>query len=180
LAEVELFETQLHEWHLSLPLVLKFDIPQGTTIAPHPDELIQILRNRFLTIRELIHRPFVRLCVENSLGALEPDLRNTVAALASKGLQYCMYKMTQISPQRHQGTWFMTRNHATNAIILNAANMARNDATLLGAASMVMPDGWREGVRNMMDQIGPYWDDDSGDIAEIRRVVEWALSAADS
>lgn len=159
--------------------MLKFDIPQGTSVAPHPDELIQILRNRFLTIRELIHRPFVRLCVENSLGALEPDLRNTVATLASKGLQCCSYKLMQISTQRHQGTWFMMRTHATSAIILNAANMALKDATLLGAVSMVMPDGWREDIGNMMDQIDPYWDDDSGDIAEIRRVVEWALLVSD-
>ena len=160
--------------------MLKFDIPQGPTVAPHPDELIQILRNRFLTIRELIHRPFVRLCVENSLGALGSDLRSTVAALASKCLQCCLYKLVQVSTQIHQGTWFMMRTHATSAIILNAANIARKDASLLGAASMVMPDGWREGIENMMNQIAPYWDDDSGDIAEIRRAVERALSDAES
>lgn len=177
LADVELFETQLREWHSSLPAMLKFDIPEGPFIRAYPDELKQILRHRYLTSRELIYRPFVRLCVEHELDSLEPHLRAAVVTLATNGLQYCMYKLSQVSHQRHQGTWFMIRNYATNSMILLAASKARNNPSFLGAASMIMPEGWRERILQTTREIGPCWDGDgAGGVGEIRRVVEWALA----
>jgi hypothetical protein len=176
LTDVELFETQLREWHSSLPPMLNFDIPTGPFIPTYPDELKQILRHRYLTSRELIYRPFVRLCVEHELDSLEPHLRAAVANLATSGLQYCMYKISQVSPQRHQGSWFMMRSYATNSMILLAASKARNNPSFLGAASMVMPQGWREVILQTMREIGPCWDDGPGGVGELRHVVEWALA----
>ena len=175
LADVELFETQLHEWHSSLPPILKFDIPKGPFIRTYPDELKQILRHRYLTSRELIYRPFVRLCVEHELDSLEPHLRAAVATLATSGLQYCMYKLSQVSSQRHQGTWFMICNYATTSMIWLASSKAQNNPSLLGAASMIMPESWRERILQTMREIGPCWDDSPGGVGEIRRAVEWAL-----
>jgi hypothetical protein len=175
-SEVELFETQVHEWHSSLPEKLKFDIPEGPFLQDETDELKQILRHRYLTNRELIYRPFIRLCVEHELQSLEPHLRAAVASLASQGLQYCMYKLSQLSPQRHQGTWFMIRGVATHSMILLAAGKARRNPSFLDAASMVMPEGWRERIVQTMHELGPCWDNGPGGVGEIRRVVEWALA----
>jgi hypothetical protein len=176
LADVELFETQLREWHSSLPPMLKFDIPEGPFIQTYSDELKQILRHRYLTSRELIYRPFVRLCVEHELDSLEPHLRAAVATLASNGLQYCMYKISQVLLQRHQGTWFMIRNYATNSMIMLAVSKARNNPRFLGAASIIVPEGWRDRILQTMLEIGPCWDDGPGGVGEIRRLVEWALA----
>jgi hypothetical protein len=176
LSDVELFETQVHEWHLALPPMLKFDIPEGPFLQPEPDELKQILRHRYLTNRELIYRPFIRLCVEHELDSLEPNLRAAVTSLASHGLQYCMYKLSQLSPQRHQGTWFMIRGYATHAMILLAASKARKNPNFLGAAGIMMPDDWRERISQTMQELGPCWDDGPGGVGEIRRLVEWGLA----
>lgn len=175
LSEVELFETQVHEWHAALPPMLKFDIPDGPLLQDEPDELKQILRHRYLTNRELIYRPFVRLCVEHELDFLEPHLRDAVARLATQGLGYCMYKLCQLSPQRHQGTWFMLRGYATHSMILLAASKARRKLSFLGAASMVMPEGWRDRIVQTMQELGPCWDDGPGGVGEIRHAVERAL-----
>lgn len=176
LADVEIFETQVYEWHAALPAMLRFDIPEGACLQPEPDELKRILRHRYVTQRELIYRPFVRLCVERELDSLEANLSAAVARLATSGLQYCVYKICQLEPQRHHGTWFMMRAFATHSMILLAASRARKSPRFIGAASMTMPEGWRERIVQTMQEIGPCWDDGPGGVGEIKRVVEWALA----
>ncbi|KDN71490.1 hypothetical protein CSUB01_07583 [Colletotrichum sublineola] len=56
----EVFEAQLAEWYEQLPPAISFQVPTGE-IYPLADDLCQALRARYLTIRELLCRPFVRL-----------------------------------------------------------------------------------------------------------------------
>lgn len=83
LNELNIFEAQLREWHTSLPDSINFEIPEQS-LEPLSDELCQYLRGRYLAIRELIYRPFVRICVNYNLD-LPAYLLDQVATAASQG-----------------------------------------------------------------------------------------------
>ena len=175
IAQAEIFENQLHEWHSRLPAMFYFETPSGPAIDLASDDLVQILRSRYLTCRELIYRPFVRLCVENRLD-IDPDTRRLVASLASQSLQYCVYKLSQVSPHLHHGTWFALRNAATSSLILIAASKACSDLNLLGAHELVLPEGWRERISRTLDIVNPFWSINEGGSLEIRQIIESSLA----
>ena len=102
LAQSAVLKTQLDDMYLSPPSTLNFDIPDGYSALNCTDGLTQILRQRYLSCRELIARPFVKLCVDTSL-EIEPQLRHRVKALASEGLRTLKLRLSQVTPYRHQG-----------------------------------------------------------------------------
>ncbi|KAH7176383.1 glycosyl hydrolase family 3 N terminal domain-containing protein [Dactylonectria macrodidyma] len=174
IAQADIFEAQLHDWYISLPPIFQFDIPDGYTSQPHPDDLTQILRSRYLCLRELVARPFVKLTVDTPLD-IDPRLRARVISLASLSLQYCMLKLSQVAPHRHQGTWFGLRNVASSSLILGAVNIAHQRTWLTGAQELALPQGWRERVAQAVETIGPYWDEPSGGAPEMKRIVQSVL-----
>jgi hypothetical protein len=174
LKDFEVFETQLNEWYSSLPPELMFPIPWGT-IEPLQDELTNHLRGRYLAIRELCHRPFVRLCVNHTLD-IQPDLLAQVAAVASEGLRYCMFRLQSVPrPFRHHGLWFQLRIFTTGSLILIAADRAQRDPMMNGAHSLEIPVGWREQISKTGDIYSPYWNDRRGGIWESSQILQWAL-----
>ena len=115
LGEVKTFEAQLSDWYTSLPPSISFSLPIST-IQPLQDELIQLLRARYLCMKELCYRPFVQLATTYPLD-LPPELFEEVTRLASQGLQYCSFRLQAVPPQsRHHGLWFQLPNSTTVSI----------------------------------------------------------------
>lgn len=173
-AQADDFEEQVHQWYLSLPPMFYFEIPSGYVLEPHPSELAYILRHRYLGCRELIGRPFLKLCVENPL-QIDPGLRSRVAALASQSLQYCLLRVGKISPQLHQGTWFALRNMASSTLMLGAASTAQKCSDLLGAHELAIPTDWKELIIGAVDRVGPYWEQNRGGVPELRSIIHAVL-----
>lgn len=88
-----MMKTQIHNWYLSLPSLLQFDIPTELDIPPMTDDLALILRYCYLGLREYVGRPFVRLCVDYSLQNIEPSLRSSVTSLASQSVHHGIIKI---------------------------------------------------------------------------------------
>ena len=176
LAQTDVLETQLHEWHSSLPATLKFEIPRGYSISPHTDDLIQILRHRYLSCRELISRPFVKLCVDTDLH-IDPFSKQRVIALASLGLRVLSIRLSQVAPYRHQGNWFLLRTVATASLILGSAYLASKIASRQGAQLITMPVDWKETVHEALSLLRPYFEDGRADVLEMKRVIESVLDA---
>ena len=148
--DADLFTTQLWEWHHLLPQAFRFDEPEDLKLDEELDELRFVLRLRFLACRDLLARPFVQICVENSLAEIDPRLRQTVVELASACLRACMQKMSQVRLYTHQGLWFMIRTQAANVAIPLAAAKAQANPELRAAASLILPQGWRERACDVM------------------------------
>lgn len=153
--DADLFQTQLWEWHRLLPQTLKFDEPEELDLDEELDELRFVLRLRLLSCRDLLARPFVRVCVENSLAEIDSGLRQTIVELASGCLRACMQRMSQVRLYTHQGLWFMIRIQAASIAILIAAAKAKIDPELRGAAGLIIPQGWLERVRDVMAMLEP-------------------------
>jgi hypothetical protein len=171
--ELEIFEGQLREWHTSLPPSINFDIPDRSA-EPLSDELCQYLRGRYTAISELIYRPFVRICVNHSLD-IPLQLLNQVVAAASKGLQYCFFRLQTSMRTRHHGLWFQLRNFTSCVLVLFAAEKAQQSPNLHAATRLELPTGWRELVLEKKQDLGSYWNERRGGIANCARILDWAL-----
>lgn len=175
IAQADEFEEQLHQWYLSLPPMFFFEIPTGYNLAEHPDELAFILRHRYLACRELIGRPFLKLCVENPL-QIDPELRSQIASLGSQSLQYCLLRVSKATPQLHQGTWFVLRNLASSTLLVGAASIAQRYPDLLGARDLIFPAAWKELILATMDIVDPYWGMNQGGISETKTLIHAVLN----
>ena len=156
LAQSELLKTQLHDWYTSLPATLQFDITEGYSALPHDDDLIQILFHRYLSCRELLTRPFLKICVESSL-EVEPQLRGRLISLAARCSRILMLKISHVTPYRHQGNWFLLRTVATASCILGAVHLASQRLPLKAAREVGSPpdwDGWCQKPWICSDLIG--------------------------
>ena len=176
LAQSELLQTQLHDWYLSLPAILNFEIPTGYSAPLLTDDLTQILRQRYLSCQDLIARPFVKLCVESPLD-INPELRHRVTSLASEGVRVLTVRLSQVTPYRHQGHWFLLRTVATASLILGAVHLASKLAFRTGAQDITTPVGWKEAASEALVLLRPYLDDGRADTCEMNRVVQSVLDA---
>ena len=173
-AQADVMDGQIRDWYATLPSIVHFDIPSGATPRPHPDDLTQILRNRYVACRELTYRPFVRLCVDRRLD-MDPQLGSRVMELANQGLQCCVFKLSQVLPHLHQGTWFGLRNVVTSSLILIAAHKAQNNPNLPLARGLILPESWRKISSRAFGILSPYWDVSGSGGSEMRRVLQCAL-----
>ena len=115
LEDFKIFESQLNDWYTSLPSSISFPLPIGT-IQPLQDELIQLLRARYLCMKELCYRPFVQFATNHPLD-LPNELFEELTRLVSQGLQYCAFRLQAVPPQsRHHGLWFQLPNSTTVSI----------------------------------------------------------------
>lgn len=156
LASMEMIETQLEEWYDNLPSVLSFERPDGDVLTPLNDDLRHIVRNRYLTMREHLYRPFVQICVEDDMASMSCELVEKVAAVAMRGLQYATFRIQIVSMNRHQGLWLAIRSHATYALMLIAINRARQRQDRYGARRVVLPRDWRRHIEGLLVKISPY------------------------
>ncbi|KAH8662622.1 hypothetical protein BX600DRAFT_466683 [Xylariales sp. PMI_506] len=176
LMDLDMFETQLEEWYTSLPLPIKFELPYGEFLPILNDDLQHIVRSRYLTIREILYRPFVRLCIENSMEDFDAASLSKVALVASQGLTYAVYRMQVAVVSRHQGLWFTLRNLAAMSLILTAANQAHTRPDRFAARRIVMPTGWRDRIDDMLFKIDPYLKEPVGGVSEAFQSLAARLS----
>lgn len=175
LRDLEMFETQVNDWYLSLPPSIKFPHPFGT-IQPLEDEINQLLRARYLGIRELCCRPFVELVINYDLSNMPSELLAKVGGIASQGLQYCMFRLQAVPPQyRHHGLWFQLPNSTTCALVLLAADRARHELQPNAIEHLKMPQGWREQILTTHDLLAGYWKSRQGSVWAYFQVFQWAL-----
>lgn len=180
LEELDIFETQLQEWYASLPPWVTFPLPSAD-IGPLPNELSQFLRGRYLLTRELIYRPFVRVCVSQPLD-IPRYILSRVASVGSQGLQYCFYRLCCGIQSRHHGTWFQLRVWATCSLILVAAARSKNQLLLNGASELVFPSNWREKVLHTRNHLSKDYAHASGGTQDYVKLLDWAtdFSTVDS
>lgn len=192
LARADMIEGQVASWHESLPPTLRFAVPDsdappeseadpGLLPEPVPDELTLILRYRYFSLRELVGRPFVRLCVEApaeqllSLRRLHPSTHARVVALASQSLRYCMLKLHLPPAFRHQGLWLALRSVTSATLILSAANRTlRSRSQVAGEEPLQglrLPRGWRERCFNAVEAMEPFWQEAQGGAAAMKNLV---------
>ena len=191
ISEADMLETQLFEWHRSLPHIFRFRIPDHDQLSCDPDydDRVKVLYHRLLSYRSLVNRPFVRLLVDrNSSTSLVQELFRDDVALedevvrrASLCLHYCMMKINPISNHRHQGTWTALRNLGTTAMIFSAVHLSiKQDAMPSLRHAFQLPVGWYQQVLQSIHDMQPYWEEGSGGSAEIRRTIEEVLDAVAS
>lgn len=176
IAQAEEFEEQVYQWYVSLPPMFSFDIPTGYVLEDNQDELAFILRQRYLRCRELIGRPFLKLCVEQPL-QIDPQLRSRMASYASQCLQSTILRNSAVSPQFHQGTWFLLRNITSSTLLLGAAAIAQTRADLLGAQEIVVPESWKETIQGAVEIVEPYWEQNRGGLPEMKKLIDAVLAS---
>lgn len=176
LKELEIFEAQLREWHQSLPPIMSFDIFDEFT-TPSRNEFQHILRSRYMFISELCYRPFVKLCLNHTLDVSQ-ELISKVAAVASHGLQLCVWRLRSVVPQytRNHGLWFIVRNSASYSMILIAAARAQRNPLLNAVPYLQIPAGWREEISKVLDNLSLFANERRGGVMECIQMVQWALS----
>lgn len=178
LRRADMMETQIHNWYLSLPALFRFDITPSLDLQPCSDDLTSILRHRYLGLREYVGRPFVRLCVDFPLDDLEPSLRSRVTSLASQSLHYCLLKILQLQPRRHQGTWFQLRQVVTSSLIVSSVCFAQQMPWRAGAHALVLPDDWLSKVQQALGRLETSsWAEESGGVRAMYALVQSVLGA---
>lgn len=166
---------QLESWRLSLPPMLRFDEPQRFTLTPHSNDFTHILRSRYLSCRELVGRCFLWLCIETSC-VYTAHVRRRSLEYARQCLQYCMLKLSNVTPHRHQGTWFALRTAAAATLTLCAVYEAKRRPSNLDSQELEMPDEWHTRATRTADFLGPLWKESKGGAADVGRLVREALA----
>lgn len=168
------FESQLLDWYQSLPPPVLFLIPTHEAL-PLESELCHYLRGRFLTIQELLHRPFVYVCTRSCFQIPEHLFRYTTQ-MASRGLQLALLRIQSATTTLHHGLWFYLRNFLSCSLILIAANQAQKDPTLNSATGLVLPADWSQAIIAKRQQ---FLDNSRTQTTQIRRILgilDWALN----
>ncbi|VUC35223.1 unnamed protein product [Clonostachys rosea] len=174
LHHVEVFESQLADWYSSLPACVSFDIP---TVDAYPlaDELIHLLRGRFMAIRELLCRPLIQLCTTYPL-RVSADIMSRVENIVTRGLQYALFRVQATTSTQHHGSWFHVRTYVTCSLILLSAEQAILLPHLNGISGSALPAGWRESIIAKKESLGDVWGWESGGITECEKTLSWALA----
>ncbi|TEA13911.1 Glucose transport transcription regulator RGT1 [Colletotrichum sidae] len=172
----EAFDAQLTDWYESLPPPVSFQVPSGDIAPLLADDLCHVLRGRYLTMREMLCRPFVRLASTISIGiTVSEQTVARVAEIASRGLQYCLFRIQATSSVPHHGLWLQLRGFVTCSLILTAAERAQTIPSLNVPTRMVYPQNWRRTIFAQKDILSNCWEYEEGGISNCARVLEWAL-----
>ncbi|KAK1585400.1 uncharacterized protein LY79DRAFT_518860 [Colletotrichum navitas] len=172
----DVYEAQLTDWYEQLPPPISFQVPTGE-ISPLADDLCQMLRSRYLAIRELLCRPFVRLATAISIPVTVSEQALTrVAEITSRGLQYCLFRIQATSSTPHHGLWLQLRGFVTCSLILTAAERAQTIPSLNMPSRMVYPKNWKRTILVQKDILSNCWEFDEGGISDCARVLDWALA----
>ncbi|KAM5350936.1 hypothetical protein ACJ41O_003659 [Fusarium nematophilum] len=184
--QAEMIQAQIFDWHSSLPPMFKFGIPEGYDAEFHPDAMVFVLRHRYITLRELVSRPFVRLCVDHLVNEMNPSLQAQVAELASQNLQFCMLKLCQTVAYRQQGTWYMLRTITCSSLILAAVCMAHRRVQggqaphSAAMQSLTLPEGWRHRISRAVDSAQPFFDESRGGGSKLKSTIQTVLESLDA
>ena len=178
LSILDTIDAQLNDWYTSLPSTIAFDLPYDGLVPPLKDDLHHILRSRYVTMREQLYRPFVRMCVEQKLDNISFQLVERLAHIASEGLLYATYRLQISVISRHQGLWIALRNYVTCSMILIAASRAQGRPDRVAAKSIVFPINWKDQIQNKLERFGSYAREPAGGCSEIYQLLVEHLDQA--
>jgi len=178
LSILEMIEAQLNEWYTSLPSTIAFDLPYAGLVPAIEDDLRYILRSRYITMREQLYRPFVRMCIEHKLDNVSFQLVEKLANIASEGLLYATYRLQIFVISRHQGLWSALRGYITCSMILIAASRAQGRPDRVAAKSIVFPINWKDQIQNKLERFGSYAREPAGGCSEIYQLLVEHLDQA--
>lgn len=175
LRDYEIFSTHLDDWHQSLPRDISFE-PPNLRLTPEPNWFKNILRARYLFIREILCRPFLRICLNYVLD-LPDQLITEIARIASIGLQYCAWSLQSFSkPTRlDHGIWTGIRHFTASAMILMGAAQRYRFPSLNGASRLCLPNGWHDSVRGFLDTLELFSEENRGGLRHCHRLISWGL-----
>lgn len=175
--DADLFTEQLAEWHRLLPPMFHFEEPTGKTLGVESDDMRFVLRYRFMQCRDLIARPFLKICFDELPHKLSLPQQKSVLQRASVCLDVCMLKMTQVRLEWHQGIWYMLRTQAANVAIVLAVALTRHETHATLAQKLRLPEGWKDRIVQVMGKVAPFWTDQNDRLAHMRLVLERGLGA---
>ncbi|KAL2859198.1 hypothetical protein BJX68DRAFT_225993 [Aspergillus pseudodeflectus] len=182
IAQAEMMESQIHDWYSLLPQMFYFEIPDGYVADFHPDAMIFVLRHRYFTLRELVARPFVRLCVDLLVEEMHPSVCDRVGLFASQCVRFCMLKLSQTVAHRHQGTWYMLRITTAASLILAAVHRAQCETQQhqprirTTVQSVVLPEDWRSMIHQALDSAQTYFEEPNGGASNLAQIIRAVLT----
>lgn len=171
LHDYRIFWSQLDDWYHSLPSEISFPLPTSR-VGPEVDPPKRILRSRFLSIRELLCRPFVRICLNYTLN-LPQELIDEMASTASLGLQYAAWRLQAVGSMNRldHGLWIWVRNNTACSMILIGAARSNRIPSLNAAARMWLPDDWHDDILSFLKGLEMYSNETRGGVMDCYRLI---------
>lgn len=164
---------QLQQWLDCLPLALRFQIPPHCWPPKDEPELVKLMRERYVEVRELLCRGYLYMCLHGGI-RLTQSQAEIFGAHASAGLQLSIYRIQTENPFfRHPGSWGACRVRFNHALCLIAAVRAKQ-AGIESAVHVIVPASWRDCVTMVRHRLD-IWSDQGGGIKELGMLLDWLL-----
>ncbi|KAF4437259.1 heterokaryon incompatibility [Fusarium acutatum] len=149
------FNEQIDLWYSHIPPQID---PKNAVHANN--ELAQFLKNRELSCREWIHRPFLYYILHQSP---EDEHYGRAIPLAQRCLKSCVEHLFRTyGHNRHHGTWYIARSCVTKALILLAAAKS---------GRIPLPSGWKEALEIARWTVNR-WSGEAPDLEWAKRIME--------
>ena len=164
-------ENQLQQWLDCLPPALRFHVPPDSRPPPNEPELVKLVRERYVEVRELLCRAYLYMCLHGGK-RLTSSQAEAFGAHASAGLRLSIYRIQTENPFfRHPGSWGACRVRFNHALCLIAATRGKN-AGVESAVHIVVPPTWRESVSMVQHRLET-WSDQGAGIGELSMLLNW-------
>lgn len=164
---------QLQQWLDCLPPSLRFNIPLKSRPPPNEPELVKLVRERYVEVRELLHRAYLYVCLHAG-NALTREQAEAYGAKASEALLLSVYRIQTENPFfRHPGSWGACRVRFNHALCLVAAFRAKV-AGVPSAEYVTVPSAWADCVRVVIERL-KQWSEEGAGIKELSILLEWAM-----
>lgn len=178
LRDYRIFMGQLEDWYCSLPAQISFQKPTlNNPVTMCTSYFTMILRARYLSMHELLCRPFVRICLNYHLDLPESQV-DEVVSIASMGLQDCVWKLhSSINPVwRHQGAWIGVRSGTACSMMLIGAARSSRLPELNAASRLWLPENWHEVITSFLDRTAVFANETRGGIRDCLDLLRRALA----
>ncbi|KAL3460299.1 glycosyl hydrolase family 3 N terminal domain-containing protein [Aspergillus heterothallicus] len=164
-------EDQLHQWVICLPPALRFNMPLESRPPPQEPEMVKLVRERYVEVRELLCRAYLYLCIHTSL---DRELAAAYGTKATEALLLAVYRIQNEVPFfRHPGSWGACRVRFNHALCLVAAFRAKIDE-IPAAEYVSVPVSWAGCVRVVIERL-KIWGEEGGGIKELSTLLEWLM-----
>lgn len=169
--ELTKHEDSIQQWYECLRSSLRFALPHELEHPGQEDELVQLIRERYMQALELLRRPYLYLCSHTQL---DDEMRELCTSRANECLRLAAYGLQTEKPFcRHPGSWGSCRMRFNHALCLIAASKAKATGRE-SARDLELPPSWEGLVRLAIDRL-KVWQEEGAGIAELSILLEWLL-----
>ncbi|VUC35044.1 unnamed protein product [Clonostachys rosea] len=165
-------EEQLQRWLECLPSCLHFSLPPDSIPSEAEPELVKLMRERYVEVRELLCRAFLYICIHDHATQLSIPQRRLYGTKASLGLRLNTYRIETEKPfYRHCGSWIACRVRFNHALCLLAAARAKkldSESTKF----IEIPIDWQACVIKVKERLET-WSDQGGGIEQLSVTLSW-------